>query len=167
MSLIAYDYKLSPVKNLSNIWAALGLTIKQMHSEPGWSARFIHQLYAKARFGVLVERSGQTAASIATAGAGTYTAANIKTGLILRDCAGASRTDTTDTAANLISGLALAYDYEEVCVDVQNNSAGAYTITLAGGTNVTLQTAISIAQASATRLAVRRTSPTTVAVREV
>lgn len=49
--------------------------------------------------------AGPAAASIATAGAGTYTAAHILNGIIVRDCTGASRTDTLPTAAALVAAL--------------------------------------------------------------
>jgi hypothetical protein len=42
-----------------------------------------------------------TPASYATAGAQTYTAADVLSGIIVRDCAGASRTDVLPTAALL------------------------------------------------------------------
>jgi hypothetical protein len=44
--------------------------------------------------------------SVTTAGAATITAAQILTGTYVRDCAGASRTDTLSTAALLVAALA-------------------------------------------------------------
>lgn len=46
-----------------------------------------------------------TPVSYATVGAQTYTAADIVAGLIVRDCAGASRTDVLPTAALLVAAL--------------------------------------------------------------
>lgn len=45
------------------------------------------------------------AASVATAGAGTITAAQLLGGIYVRDCAGASRTDTLPTAALLVAAM--------------------------------------------------------------
>jgi len=107
--------------------------------------------------------SGATATTLATAGAGTYTAAHILTGLILRDPAGAGRTDTTSTAELLVAlaGLGLDADYKMLSFVVVNTADADETITLAGGVGVVLQTAITIARNSATRLTIMRTSATT------
>lgn len=51
------------------------------------------------------EAAGAAFASLATAGAATYTAAQILTGGIVRDCAGASRADVLPTAALLVAAL--------------------------------------------------------------
>lgn len=53
-----------------------------------------------------VVRSQGTPTSLATAGPATYTIAQLLTGIIVRDCAGASRTDTLPTAADLVAGIA-------------------------------------------------------------
>lgn len=108
-----------------------------------------------------------TAANITTAGAGTYTAANLATGVITRDPAGAGRTDTTDTAANLISGLGLTANYQERECLIVNTADANETITLAGGTSVTLKGTITVEQNTAIRIAILRTSGTTVTVRQV
>lgn len=111
-----------------------------------------------------------TATALATAGAGTYTAALIVGGVILRDPAGAGRTDTTDTAAAIITaanavGL-LMTDYEEMFFWVVNTADAAETITLAGGTDVTLQGIGTIAQASMDKFCLFRTSSTTLVMRK-
>jgi hypothetical protein len=108
-----------------------------------------------------------TPANITTAGAGTYTAANLAVGIITRDPTGSSRTDTTDTAANLITGLALSADYQERYCYVVNTADAAETITLAGGVGVTLKGTITIAQGQATYLAIFRTGAAAVCIREV
>lgn len=77
---------------------------------------------------------GGSPASIATAGAGTYTAANLLTGIIVRDCAGAGRTDTLDTAANLVAAITGVKVGDTLRVHVINGSDAAETITLAAGT---------------------------------
>lgn len=52
----------------------------------------------------IVDRT--TAAAVVTdAGAATYTAAQVLGGVILRDCAGAGRTDVLPTAALLIGAM--------------------------------------------------------------
>lgn len=117
--------------------------------------------------GCLIRKPHTTSATITTAGAGTYTAANLATGRILRDPNGAARTDTTDTATNLITGLGLTADYTERDVLVVNTADAAELITLAGGTGVTLKGAITIAQNTATRLAIMRTGVGAVTIREV
>lgn len=108
-------------------------------------------------------------AVITTAGAGTYTAANLKTGIITRDPNGAARTDTTDTAANIIAaaGLNLTKNYQEKEVLIHNNADAAEAITLAAGAGVTLKGTITIERDCAVRIAIVRTSATTVAIRQV
>lgn len=49
---------------------------------------------------------GETIAAITTAGAGTWDAASIATGIIRRSGPGGGYTDTTDTAANILAALA-------------------------------------------------------------
>jgi hypothetical protein len=97
----------------------------------------------------------------------TYTAAQLAVGIITRDPNGGARTDTTDIAANLITGLGLSADYQERYCTIVNTADAAETITLAGGTGVTLKGAITIAQNQATRLAFFRTGAAAVCVREV
>jgi hypothetical protein len=108
-----------------------------------------------------------TPANIVTAGAGTYLAADILTGVITRDPTGANRTDTTDTAANLIESLGLTANYQEHHCVIVNTADAAETITLAGGTNVTLKGAITIAQNQSTRIAIMRTGAAAVCIREI
>lgn len=51
------------------------------------------------------EATGAAAASVATVGAATITAAQVLGGIYVRDCAGASRTDTLPTAALLVAAM--------------------------------------------------------------
>lgn len=74
------------------------------------------------------------AAEVATAGAGTYTAAQILGGIILRDCAGGSRTDTLPTAALLVAAMDQPRVGEIIRCLVINASDAAETITIAAGT---------------------------------
>ena len=88
-----------------------------------------------------------TGTALATAGAGTYTAALIAAGIIERDCAGGARTDTTDTAVNIIAALGLSTVGDSYTFYVINTSDAAEAITMAGGTDVTfLNAAQTLAQ---------------------
>lgn len=73
-------------------------------------------------------------ASIATAGNATYTAAQLLSGIIVRDPAGAGRTDTLDTAANIVAALSGAAVGDIITVHIVNGADAAETITLAAGT---------------------------------
>lgn len=81
-----------------------------------------------------------TPASVDTAGAATYTAAQIGRGIILRDPNGGNRTDVLPTAALLIAGVAnvytLASNGDSVQWEVRNT--GGFTITLSTGAGITL-----------------------------
>lgn len=108
-----------------------------------------------------------TPTTLSTAGAGTYLAAAILSGMILRDPNGLGRTDSTDTAANLIAAIpALGVNYGEHYFYVVNTADAAETITMAGGTGVTLQGTLTIAQNSMNRFALFRTSSTTLVLRQ-
>lgn len=113
---------------------------------------------------------GYAGTALATAGAGTITAALIIGGLVLRDPNGSSRTDTTDTAANIIAAAnaigQLTRDYEEIFFYYINTADAAETITLAGGVGVTLQGIGTIAQNSMDRFCLFRTSGTTLVMRK-
>lgn len=83
-----------------------------------------------------------TPATVTTGGPATYTAAQISTGIILRDPNGASRTDTTPTAALLIAGVAnqytLAQDGDSIEFEIRNTGSAGELITLSAGVGVTL-----------------------------
>lgn len=91
--------------------------------------------------------SGAAATSDATAGARTYTAAEILGGIIVRDCAGASRTDTLPTAALLVAAMpGVAVGDIVKCLIVNGSDPVTEIITLAAGTGGafdTNQTAVS------------------------
>ena len=101
--------------------------------------------------------------NITTAGAGTYTAAQIATGLITRDPSGASRSDTTDTAAAIIAALGLETGATFTCVLV-NTADAAETITILAGASVTFGTTgtLTVAQDGEAILMFRATSATAV-----
>lgn len=80
-----------------------------------------------------------TVTSIATVGAGTLTAAQILKGLILRDPAGASRTDTTPTATQIVNALGIGVTVGSAFDLIYRNTGSiSEIITFAGGTDVTL-----------------------------
>ncbi len=111
--------------------------------------------------GLFVQNLGL--ANLTTAGDETYTAAQLKGGLITRDPNGAGRTDTTDTAANLITGLGLDDDGDSVQCRLVNTADAAEAITLQGGANVTVANAgQTVAQNESVLLIFRRTSASAV-----
>lgn len=114
---------------------------------------------------------GATAANITTAGAGTYTAANLLTGLITRDPNGAGRTDTTATAEEIIAAFTavnlLTNDYDEAFFILKNTADANETITLAGGTDVTLKGSLTVGQNMTSKFALMRISSTAIVLREV
>lgn len=87
--------------------------------------------------GVTVTRL--TTANVTTAGNVTYTAAQLLGGRITRDPNGAGRTDTTDTAANIVAAIASAAVGDTFDTIVENTADAAEAITLAAGTGVTLE----------------------------
>ncbi len=81
-----------------------------------------------------------------TAGAVTYTAAELLGGLILRDPNGAGRSDVTPTAELLIAaipGVMVGTSFE---FDIRNTADAAETITITAGTGATLSGTMTIAQ---------------------
>lgn len=95
-----------------------------------------------------------TVATVATAGPRTYTAAELAGGLILRDPAGAARSDVTPSAADLaaaIPGAAVGSGFELV---IRNTADAAETITLTAGNGVTLSGTMTIEQNNSRRFLV-------------
>lgn len=81
-----------------------------------------------------------------TAAAVTYTAEELKSGIILRDPNGAGRSDVTPTAAQLYDEFGspdanMAFDFT-----IRNTADAPETITLTAGTGVTLSGTMTIAQ---------------------
>ncbi len=87
----------------------------------------------------------------ATAGAKTYTAANLIGGLILRDPAGGARSDVTPTAAAIVAGIAGAIVGSSFEFTIRNTADAAETITLTAGSGVTLSGTMTIAQNNSKR----------------
>lgn len=96
-----------------------------------------------------------TAGANATVEAGTWTGAQIATGIIRRSGSTGAYTDTTDTAANIITALKGSGSIADVVKGssfrllVQNTVAVA--LTLAAGTGVTLGTGVTTIAASLVR----------------
>ena len=81
--------------------------------------------------------------TITTAGNVTYTASQLIDGIISRDCSGASRTDTTPTAAQIVSAMvaknSAVTDGSSFHFYLSNESdGGAEHLNLTGGTGVTV-----------------------------
>lgn len=109
--------------------------------------------------------SSPAAASLATAGVETYTAAQLIGGVIVRDCAGAGRTDTLSTAALLVAALPGCQVGDVIETLIVNGSDAAESITLAAGTGGGFdanQTAASrvIPQNSSKKIRIRLTNVT-------
>ncbi len=93
-----------------------------------------------------------TALTDATAGAKTYTAANLIGGLILRDPNGDNRADVTPTAAQIVAGFAGGIVGSSFEFTIRNTANAAETITLtAGDGGVTLSGTMTIAQNNSKR----------------
>lgn len=86
-----------------------------------------------------------------TAGARTYTAAEMIGGLILRDPTGGNRSDVTATAVLLIAGIAGAAIGSSFEFLIRNTADAAETITVTAGVGVTLSGTMTIAQSNTKR----------------
>jgi hypothetical protein len=75
-----------------------------------------------------------TPTSDATAGARTYTAAEILGGIIVRDCAGGSRSDVLPTAALLVAAMDRPRIGDTIKCYIINGSDAAEVITIGAGT---------------------------------
>lgn len=82
----------------------------------------------------------------ATAGALTYTGAQMKGGLILRDPAGGNRSDVTPTAADLVAAVPGAVAGTSFRLTIRNTADAAETITVTAGAGFTLSGTMTIAQ---------------------
>jgi hypothetical protein len=105
--------------------------------------------------------------SIMTAGAGTLTAAALMAGFITRAGPTAAFTDTTDTAANILSALAVnpnaIPEYGQTFLMVYVNLS-AYAATIAAGTGVTLSGTMTVPANGIRFLLGTVTGPTTVSI---
>lgn len=105
-----------------------------------------------------------TVRTITTAGAATYTAAQLLGGLILRDPAGANRSDVTPTAALIIAGITNAATGDSFEFTIKNTADAAETITVTEGVDVTLVGTMTIAQNNSKRFLCVVTAATTVTI---
>lgn len=84
-------------------------------------------------------------ASVTTAGNATYTAAQLVNGFVPRDPAGANRTDVSPTAAQLLTQYKTVFGPAAVgsnfVFEIANIADAAETVTLTGGTGVTMRPA--------------------------
>ena len=106
--------------------------------------------------------------TVGTAGPVTYTPAQFLGGLIIRDCAGAARSDTTPTAAAIIEGLTTSgrppVVGNAVEILIRNTSAGAFAVTLLAGAGVILAGTMTVAQNESRRFLVMVGAGNTVTV---
>lgn len=91
---------------------------------------------------------GVTTASTVS-GTATYTEAQVLGGLVLHDCGGGAATGTTGTAAAIVAALSGAAIGSSFDVHVRNTSDAAETLTVAGGTGVTVSGTATVAQNNA------------------
>jgi hypothetical protein len=79
-------------------------------------------------------QTGPAPASISTASAVTYTAAQMLGGIIVRDPNGASRSDVLPTAALLVAAVSGAIVGDRIVTRIINGADAAETITVTVGT---------------------------------
>ncbi|MBN2188375.1 MAG: hypothetical protein JW699_02890 [Chitinispirillaceae bacterium] len=96
--------------------------------------------------GIAAISHNKVVATITTAGAATYTAANLVGGLILRDPNGDNRSDVTPTAAQIVGAIAGAVAGSAIEFNIRNTADAAETITVTEGAGVTLSGTMTIAQ---------------------
>lgn len=89
---------------------------------------------------------GTTDTTDATAGAVTYTAAEMLGGIIHRDPAGGARSDVTPTAEDLVAAMDNPQVGDTFFVVIRNDADAAETITVTAGTGFTLDGTMTIAQ---------------------
>ncbi len=102
--------------------------------------------------------------TVADAAAVTYTAAQLKSGLILRDPNGAGRADLFPTAADLLAAVPGAVVGTSFIVTIRNTADAAETITMTTNTGLTLSGTMTIAQNAQKDFLVNFTDVSTAAV---
>lgn len=115
--------------------------------------------------GVVVHKTDD-GVSITTATNVTITAAQVATGRITRDCAGAGRSDTLPDAADVISTLGLEPG-DWFMLELVNASDAAETQTLSGGTGNTVVGTLDVAQNESTLVLAQCQTATTMRYKEV
>lgn len=99
-----------------------------------------------------------------TAGAHTYSVDEFSGPLVLRDPNGAARSDVTPTAAALIAADSGAAKGDCFTVEIRNTGTTGETITMTGGTGVTISGTATIAVDNAKEFLCVVTGPDTVAL---
>lgn len=92
-----------------------------------------------------------TVTTDSTAGALTYTAAQLLGGLILRDPNGGARSDVTPTAALIVAAIDNCAIGDSFEFTIRNTADAGETITVTAGTDVTLSGTMTIAQSNSKR----------------
>lgn len=116
-------------------------------------------LLGEPRMG-LVPIPNVTVSTLTTAGAVTYTAAQLLGGLVLRDPNGSARTDVLPTAELLIAaipGVAVGASFE---CDLRNTADASETITVSAGTGGTTSGTMTVAQNNGKRFRIVVTDAT-------
>jgi hypothetical protein len=101
-----------------------------------------------------------TPATVSTAAAVTFSAAEVLGGLILRDPNGAARADLLPTAALLVAAIEGVAPGASFYFDIRNTADAAETITITTNTGLTLSGTMTIAQNNSKRFLVRVTNST-------
>lgn len=102
--------------------------------------------------GVAYQALNRTTVTVdSTAAAKTYSASELLGGLILRDPNGASRSDVTPSAAQLVSAYTGAVAGSSFEFTIRNTADAAETITLTAGSGITLSGTMTIAQNNSKR----------------
>jgi hypothetical protein len=114
--------------------------------------------------GAAIGQRNITASTITTADVVTYTAAQLLGGLILRDPNGGARSDVTPTAALIIAAMKQAGVGNAFEFTIRNDADASETITVTGGTDVTLSGTMTIAQNNMKRFLCLVTASTTVTI---
>jgi hypothetical protein len=88
--------------------------------------------------------------TIGTAGPVVYTPAQLLSGIIIRDCAGAARADQPPTAADIVSALTVSGRVPVVGnaleFYIRNTSGGAFAVTLSAQTGIILAGTMAVPQ---------------------
>jgi hypothetical protein len=111
----------------------------------------------EARFGGGLFYPTMTPVTITTAGAATYNAGQVLSGIILRDPNGSSRTDTLPTAVLLVGAVPGATIGTSFRIWIRNDADAAETITIAAGTGGTTSGTMTIAQSNSKEFLIRFT----------
>jgi hypothetical protein len=98
--------------------------------------------------------------TLTTAGNQTLTTAQMTAGYLLRDPNGGDVTDTTPTAAQIVAAIPNCQTNSSFLWIVKNTADAAETITIAGGTGVTITGTATIAQNNTKIFLVVVTDPT-------